>query len=399
MSRLRFCHIYFVASLAFSCVALPAAYARPWAGLAPQADAASASSRVLGSVTAVSASSVTVHTASSGDVTVALTPQTHLLLATPGEKSLKDAQTIAAADISVGDRVLIRLDAGADAAHPSAAILVAMKQGDIQQANARETADWRRNGIAGIADAVDPGSGTITLKAQKGVAAIVIHTTPQTVFRRYAPDSTAFADSRPSTLAEIHPGDQVRARGSRDESTGSVDAEEVVAGSFRNIAGTVLKADASANTITLKDLVTKKPVTLFLDASTQLRRLPPEMAERLAHSQDATGATRPAESADAPGAHGPENGHGWAHGGSGAQRGAAADMLAQAPAIPLTDLKKGDAVMVVASGPGAPKPTAITIVSGVEPLLEAPAEASQGLFSASWNLGGGDASAAAAPQR
>jgi hypothetical protein len=368
--------------------------------MAPQAEASSASSRVLGSVTAVSASSVTVHTASSGDVTVALTPQTHLLLATPGEKSLKDAQTIAASDISVGDRVLIRLDASTDAAHPSAAILVAMKQGDIQQANARETADWRRNGIAGIADAVDPTSGTITLKAQKGVAAIVIHTTPQTIFRRYAPDSTAFADSRPSTLADIHPGDQVRARGPREESTGSVDAEEVVAGSFRNIAGTVLKTDASANTITLKDLVTKKPVTLFLDASTQLRKLPPEMAERLAHSKDAGGAAHPTEAADSAAAPSTDNGHSWAHRGAGvARHGDAADMLAQAPAIPLTDLKKGDAVMVVASGPGAPKPTAITIVSGVEPLLEAPAEASQGLFSASWNLGGGDASAEAAPQR
>ena len=395
MPQIKFCHLCLYTALGFC--ALGTTSRHLYAAGTPAAQASpAASDRVLGTVTATAAASVTVHTASSGDITVSLTPQTRLLRAAPGEKSLKDAATITPGDLSVGDRVLIRLAAGGDAAHPSADILVAMKQGDIQQAHARETADWQRNGVAGIAESLDPAAGTITLKAQKGVGAIVIHTTLGTIFRRYAPDSTAFADSKPSTLADIHAGDQVRARGPKEESETAIDAEEVVAGSFRNIAGTVLRTDPSANTITLKDLATKKSVTLSLDASTQLRKLPPEMAERLAHSQDQTheGGTM----SHSPGAEGHMGGHMSAPGGGG-RHGDAADMLAQAPSIPLGDLKKGDAVMVVASGPGADKPTAITIVSGVEPLLQAPAEASEGVFSASWNLGGGDAAAEAAPQR
>jgi hypothetical protein len=395
MPQIKFHHLCLYAALGFCTLAATSRYG--YAAGIPGAQASpAASDRVLGSVTATTAASVTVHTASSGDITVSLTPQTRLLRAAPGEKSLKDAAPITPGDLAIGDRVLIRLAAGGDAAHPSADILVAMKQGDIQQAHARETADWQRNGVAGIAESIDSTAGTITLKAQKGIVAIVIHTTPGTVFRRYAPDSTAFADSKPATLADIHAGDQVRARGPKDESGSTIDADEVVAGSFRDIAGTVLKTDPSANTITLKDLATKKSVTLSLDASTQLRKLPPEMAERLAHSQDRTheGGTMP----HSPGTEGHMGGHMGTPGGS-ARHGDAADMLAQAPSIPLGDLKKGDAVMVVASGAGAAKPTAITIVSGVEPLLQAPAEASEGVFSASWNLGGGDASAEAAPQR
>jgi hypothetical protein len=394
MPQIKLCHLCLSTALGFG--GLFAASAHGFAAGAPAAQAAAtASNRILGTVTAATAASVTVHTASNGDVTVALTPQTRLLRANPGEKSLKDAAIITAADLATGDRAVILLAAGA--AQPTASILVAMKQGDIQQANARETADWRQNGIAGIAEAVDSAAGTITLKPQSGLGTSVIHTTASTVFRRYAPDSTAFADSKQSSLADIHPGDQVRARGPREENGASIDAEEVVAGSFRDIAGTVLKTDPSANTITLKNLATKKAVTLYLDASTQLRKLPTAMAERLAHSKDAS-----QHAGGGTYSHHPEEQNEQASEGEhhmGARHGDTADMLAEAPSIPLSDLKKGDAVMVVASGTGAAKPTAITIVSGVEPLLEAPAGASENVFSASWNLGGGDAAAQAAPQR
>jgi hypothetical protein len=59
----------------------------------------------------------------------------------------------------------------------------------------------------------------------------------------------------------------------------------------------------------------------------------------------------------------------------------------------LADLKKGEAVMLVATE-GASEVTAITLLAGVEPLLEAPA-ASQDLLS-SWSMGSGGAAEAAA---
>jgi hypothetical protein len=66
-------------------------------------------------------------------------------------------------------------------------------------------------------------------------------------------------------------------------------------------------------------------------------------------------------------------------------------MLSRAPAIQLADLKKGEAVMLV-STEGASDVTAITLLAGVEPLLEAPA-ASQNLLS-NWSMNSGSAEAA-----
>lgn len=65
-------------------------------------------------------------------------------------------------------------------------------------------------------------------------------------------------------------------------------------------------------------------------------------------------------------------------------------VLSRAPAIQLSDLKKGEAVMVV-STEGRSEVTAITLLAGVEPLLESP-EASRDLLSSwSMNSGGGAA--------
>jgi hypothetical protein len=70
-------------------------------------------------------------------------------------------------------------------------------------------------------------------------------------------------------------------------------------------------------------------------------------------------------------------------------------MLNRAPVLALADLKKGDAIMVLTTEGQAPgEATAVTLLAGVEPLLQASPNASQSVLSASWNLGGGGAAAA-----
>jgi hypothetical protein len=85
--------------------------------------------------------------------------------------------------------------------------------------------------------------------------------------------------------------------------------------------------------------------------------------------------------------------------GGGMRSGGAPDfqqMLSHMPALALGDLHKGDAVMLVATlGTPASASTAITLLSGVEPILEAAPSASQAMMLAPWTLGGapiGDAS-------
>ncbi len=355
--------------------------------------AAAPSARILGTVTSMANGTVTVHLEgqSAGDVAVTLTPQSRLLRTSPGATSLKDAVPMEASDLAVGDRVLIRPTANSDSAHPTAGILVAMKQGDIAQAHQQEASDWQHRSLSGIVQVTDVSAGTVTLRPQAGAPPFVVHTTPATTVRHYAPDSTSFADAKKASFADIHPGDQLRARGEKDATGTQITAEEIVVGSFQNIAGTVLSTDPAGNTISVTDLATKRPVTLHLESSTQLRKLPPEMAARLARRQ-AAGAGGQGESAASTAAAAN------ATGGPERPRGPAdpAALLQRAPSITLADLNKGDAVMIVASGPGSPQHTAITLVAGVEPLLQASPEASAGLFSASWNLGGGGADSAGA---
>ena len=67
-------------------------------------------------------------------------------------------------------------------------------------------------------------------------------------------------------------------------------------------------------------------------------------------------------------------------------------MLSHAPAIQLSDLQKGEAVMVV-STEGTAEVTAVTLLAGVEPLLQAPAASS---LLSNWSMGSGGAEGAAA---
>jgi hypothetical protein len=67
-------------------------------------------------------------------------------------------------------------------------------------------------------------------------------------------------------------------------------------------------------------------------------------------------------------------------------------MLSRAPAIHLADLQKGDAVMLV-STQGTSEVTAVTLLAGVEPLLQAPAS-TQNMLLSNWNMSSGGAEAA-----
>ena len=229
--------------------------------------------------------------------------------------------------------------------------------------------------------------------------------------RRYAPGSINFADAQPAPLGQIKPGDQLRARGQRSADGSELTAQEIVSGSFRNIAGRVSSVDAAANQITVMDLLTKKPVVVSLTSNSEVRKLPAMMAQMIAMrlkggapgapagagSQAAAGAGQagsgpPSTQASAgrtsqsPGAGSGAGPGGWRGGG-----GAPPDfqqMLHRLPVATVSDLNKGDAVMIVSTeGTTGDGVTAITLLAGVEPILTAPAS-SQAMLLSPWSLGG-----------
>jgi len=406
LSTFLSCAVVLTSGAGLMLTTLPVSAASPAQAPAPAAP----SNRFLGTITAVGAGLITVKTDAGAEHKVTVPDGIKIQRIAPGAKDLSNAATIQLSDLTVGDRVLVRI-APDPATDPVTAIsIVAIPQADLAQKQQQDREEWQRNGVGGLVKSVNPGTGVIEITSGAGTAqkTITLHTTPTTVLRRYAPDSVSFDQAKPAPIETIQVGDQLRARGTKSADGLEVAATEVVSGSFRNISGSISSVNATAMTITLKDLITKHDVTVHVPADAQMRKLPENMAKILASmtkpgdaaagGNGAQGGGQPAGGArpnyggqaaqgGQPGQTGGESGQGRRSGGGDLQQ-----MLSRAPAIHLSDLQKGDAVMLV-STQGTSEVTAITLLAGVEPLLQAPAS-TQNMLLSNWNMSSGGAEAA-----
>jgi hypothetical protein len=335
----------------------------------------------VGTVKLVNGNTLTLTTDSGTGINVLLQDSTKLVKTAPGQKDLKGATPIQAQDVQVGDRVLVRGTVSEDGNSVVAVLAIVMKKSDIADKQEQDREDWRKRGVGGLVKTIDPGTGIITISTTVAGAttAVEVHTSKDTVMRRYSPDSVKFDDAKPAAIDQIRAGDQLRARGDRAADGNNLTAQEIVSGTFRNIAGTVNSIDAGKNMVSVLDLLTKKPVAVQISTDSQLRKLPAVVAQRMAErlKGGSLGGT-PATGAGPPGSGGSVP---PAAGGGNSRPGGGADfqqLLNRLPEVKLTDLQKGDAVILVATqGSANSAPSAITLLSGVEPLLTAsPAAAS-----------------------
>ena len=370
-----------------------------------------ATTRFVGSITTINGTMLTVKTDAGEQRQVDVPAEASVKRIAPGQKDLSTAATIAFSELAVGDRVLVKLDPNATGTTAQASQIIAVKQEDLAQKQQKDREDWQKRGVGGLVKSVDVSGGTITVTTGSGATAKTetVHTTKATVLKRYSPTSVRFDQAQPSPIDSIHTGDQLRARGEKGPTGTDLTAEEVVSGTFRNIAGTVQSLDAANATLVVKDLTTKKTVTIHITPDAQMRRLPEHMAQMLAtrlkgtqaaggtNVANAGAAPQPAAGAPGPRAERPQGGGGgtWTQnaGGTGGNgNGDPQQMLSRAPAIQLADLQKGEAVMVV-STEGTSDVSAVTLLAGVEPLLQAPAASS---LLSNWSMGSGGAEGAAA---
>jgi co-chaperonin GroES (HSP10) len=369
-----------------------------------QSSSAGATAKPVGTVKALSGNLMTLTTDAGSEVNVLIQDSTRMVRIAPGQKDLKDVAPIQLHEVQVGDRILARGQSSDGGKSVMASSIVVMKESDVTAKQEHDREDWQKRGVGGLVSNVDAGNGIIALSAPAlgETKPVTIHVSKSTIFRRYSPDSVKFDDAKPGTLDQISAGDQLRGLGVRSADGAELAAEEVVSGIFRNIAGTVASTDASNSAISVMDLATRKLVILRITADSQLRKLPLAVAQRIAlrlrgESTDGT-----------PGASSPGGGSSVAKPDQTMPNGNAANsrpggppdfqqMLKRMPAVTLADLQKGDAVMIVATqGTASTQPTAITLLSGVEPILSASPNSSRAAMLLSpWNLGGGDAAAGA----
>ena len=376
----------------------------------------------IGTIKAINGSDITLAPESGPEIAVTIQPNARLIRLAPGEKDVKNAAPIQLQDLQVGDTVRVRGYASDDAKTFPALEVLVITRSAVAAVSEQIREDWQKRGLAGPVTAVDPAAGTVTISigSLAGKRAITVQASKNTVIRRYAPDSAKFEDAKPSTLQEIRVGDQLRARGGRSADGSELAAEEIVTGSFPNLAGLIKSVDASAGTLSVQDLLSKKTVTLKITADSQLHKIPEEMAQRFAmrlkatlpagipgaaaNSSSASAASAeanpPASQAGAPAGGGMGGGAMSGAGMSGAGMRAAGGarpgsgfdlqrLLDQTPTVALSDLHKGDAVAILATeGTPSGGSTVVKLFSGVEPILQAAPNGSQAMMLAPWTLGG-----------
>jgi hypothetical protein len=336
------------------------------------------------------------------ELTIVIDESTTAVRVKPGERDLTGATPVKVNELAAGDRVLVRGTAGEGPSFNARQIIV-MSQSDLAARQAADRADWDRRGVLGVVKSVDAASNTVVIEARAGMPPvpkpITIQLSSQTTLRRYSPDSVKFADAVAGTIDQIQVGDQLRARGEKSADGAAVSATEVVSGTFRNIAAQVVTVDAATSQMTVTDLDTKKKLTVKISPDSSIRKMPEMMAQMMAMRLNATpGATPGGMPAGAPAGGGAMRQGGFPGAGGFGPGGpggggppSSGQMIERMPAVALADIKPGEALIIASTaGKTGDAVTAITVVSGVEPILTAPSKNRQQMLG-SWNvdMGGG----------
>ncbi len=334
---------------------------------------------VIGEVKAIdgTANQMVVRADSGVLFNVTLSDKTQYLRVAPGETSLAKATKITLADVGAGDRVLARGRGSAEQKTVPALQVVVMSKADLAKKQEQERAEWRRRGVSGIVASLNPSTQEITVSSRTMAGApqsVIIPVTEKVMMRRYPPDTIPkYSEARPSKFEEVKVGDQLRALGDKTADGTHLTAEEVVFGTFKIAGGTVTAIDAAANQIKINDLQTKKPLTIILKPETVLRRFPEGgMFGGGGMGPGGPGAANGAGQGQGQAQQRPQGAGAGGAQGAGPGRGGMnmADMLERLPVISINDLKVGDMIIMSSlQGADPSQLTAISLVTGIEPLL------------------------------
>jgi hypothetical protein len=335
-------------------------------------------SLLMGDVASIDAGKIVLNT-KDGAVTVSLSEKTEYKRVSAENPSLKAATPALFTDIGVGDKLVVTGILAPDKKSLPARSVFLMSKSDITAKHAKEAEEWKARGITGRVVSVDPQANRINIEVRgfAGGTSIALTPKPGAVLLRYAPDSIRFDEAKPGVIADIKPGDMLRALGERGADGTSFTAEKVVSGAFKTVGGTIKSIDTAKNELVITDLQTKKDVTVALGDASVLKRFPPEMAARMAAFQGggvrpAGQGARPPQAAVTPGQPG-ANGQGRGGFGGGMRGGGGIDdMFERFPVISVADLKVGDMIAVSSTKTASTdRLTAIKLLAGIEPFVRA----------------------------
>jgi hypothetical protein len=307
--------------------------------------------RVIGEITAVdvSAGRVTIKS-DSGDVTsILVNGETTILSVPPGEQSLEKAPRISLSELNPGDRLYARYGPGADSQAAPARQLVVMSAAHIKKRQNEEKDAWQKRGISGVVISLNPKTTEITIVSPQrdGIKQIIVSASKVKRFRRYALESIKFSDARPSSFAELRPGDQLGALGEKNADGTALAAEEIISGGFRTVGGTVTSVSGDTGEVKIKLFGTGQPLTLVAGKNSVIRRIPAKVATLIAQRAVSINAKK-ADTEDSQ------------------------EIIERLPTIPVSELKAGDVILTAsAMGNDPTRLKAINVLAGIDGIINA----------------------------
>ena len=336
---------------------------------------------VTGDVVSVEAGKIIMQT-KDGELNVTLSDKTEYKRVPADNPSLKAATAATFAEIAAGDKLMVLGMISDDKKTLPAKSVYLMSKSDIALRQQKDKERWTTRGISGRIKAVNADTNQITVEVSglTGSTSVVITPKPDAKYKRYAQNSIKYDEAQASTFADLKPGDTMRAVGDKSADGTSFAAEEILAGSFQTVAGTVKSVDAAKNEVVITDLQSKKDVTVDLGSASLLKKFPEQMAQMMAMRQGgqagpgrgAPGQARPPQTGEGAGRQPDQPGAGGGRGFGGGQRGGIDEMLERFPNITAADLKAGDIIAVSSTkNANLDRITAIKLLAGVEPFIRA----------------------------
>lgn len=321
--------------------------------------------------------SIVVKADNGQSVAARLTPDTIAQRIVPGEKDLKKAVSVQVSDLAIGDRVLLTMDGEAG----GALRIIVMSATDISKRNEADRLEWTRRGVNGIVASHKGDEIVLKIRGLTSETQATVTVGPKTTFKKYSADSVKFSDAVEAKLADVAPGDQLRARGTKSEDGAKVQADEVVFGTFMVKGGTITAINPETKEVTVKELTGKKSLVIRLTADSQLKRMP-DMAAMMIGGRGGPPGGMPG---GMPGGA-PQGGRGMPGTPGGVDIG---QMVERMPQARIEDLKAGETI-VVSSASNAKNDhiTAILLLGNAEALLQMAAASGGGRGGASGSMGG-----------
>ena len=292
-------------------------------------------------------------------VTVIFNDKTAFRKVSPGQTSAMNAEQIKITDLQIGDRILIPGGIGKEKT-PVSQIIV-MARSEINAQREEDSEKRRARTVSGRISGINSQKKEISVRSRGrsgGESENLIVAAGNAKLLRYAPDSLKLTEAVAGSFTDLRVGDQVRIVGDRIAKRRRVAAEEIVSGSLMRAVGTIAEINEARSELTVKNIQTGQTVSIVVGKNTALRRITPEMTENLRQRIKERQEPRNARVSSNP-----------------ERQNAAQNNRRQfenLPSINIGNLKKGDAVLILATvGRAADsQATAISIISGDGELQE-----------------------------